>query len=262
MSPEIQKQRFKNGSDGWVGAVVIGPKGDERGVAVEPGGEVWLSEAEQILTANAPRSAEDNPFLEQTQIRTDRETGERQEIKVTPLVPIEANRFVPANSRPIPADLSAARAGAVAQQAATAPEPEVPVAAGKTPEQREAEVKAAGEDTAPHAVLPPAGAAEAVAAAEAEPPPPTQPQVPTGPPAPPVPPQAPPAPPETPPAPEEPPVAPEETAAASPGPQAEETGAALPPQGPAPEGEFAQAEEVGTPEAAAQPPPPFTPPED
>lgn len=204
MSPQIEKAQFRNETEGWVGAVRIGVKGDERGVAVAPGETVWLSEPEQVLTANAPRRAEDNPFIPQPRIKVDPVTGERTEFMVTPLIRVSEDRFVPTSDRPIPGDL-----------------PQAPAAAPAAP--------AASEAPAP-----------------VEPP--------VAPPAPPQAPQAPvPAPDPTPASPEaEAPVAPavaEETAAQSPGPQAEETGAALPPVSEAPEGEYAALEEVGTPDA-------------
>lgn len=57
------RDEFINVSDGWVGVVQLGIHGEPRGAAVEPRGNVWLSEEEQILTANAPRRDEDNPFV-------------------------------------------------------------------------------------------------------------------------------------------------------------------------------------------------------
>jgi len=56
------KSLFRNATSGQVGVVTIEPGGKERGIAVAPGGEVWLSEDEQVVTANAPRKDEDNPF--------------------------------------------------------------------------------------------------------------------------------------------------------------------------------------------------------
>lgn len=61
-----QKDEFRNVSPGWCGAVSIDGRGDHHGTPVEPGGTVWLSEEEQIATANAPRSDADNPFLNGT----------------------------------------------------------------------------------------------------------------------------------------------------------------------------------------------------
>lgn len=61
-----QKDEFRNVSPGWCGAVSIDGRGDHHGTPVEPGGTVWLSEEEQIATANAPRADGDNPFLNGT----------------------------------------------------------------------------------------------------------------------------------------------------------------------------------------------------
>jgi hypothetical protein len=57
------KDEFVNTSDGWVGAVQIDHTGKANGVSVPPGGSVFLTEEEQILTANAPSRDEDNPFV-------------------------------------------------------------------------------------------------------------------------------------------------------------------------------------------------------
>lgn len=267
MSPQIEKQQFKNATGGWIGAVSLGPRGDEQGVAVEPGGTVWLSEAEQILTANAPRKPEDNPFIEQVHIVLDPETGARNETKVTPLVAISEGRYVPANDRPIPADLAAGSSNAVTQAAATGDEPIVPISAdvASNPVAREHQIVNAGPDTRPNEVLAPAravAAAEAAAAAQAveeaasveEPP--AEPQSDPEPPTPTFPAPAAPVPPAADPArvvpPDEGRVS-EETAAQSPGPASEETGAAVQPTGAAPQGEYQAGEEVGTPEAPAKP---------
>lgn len=57
-----QKSEFRNDSEGQLGVVVI-DNGKERGIAVAPGRTIWLSEDEQVLTANAPRREQDNPFI-------------------------------------------------------------------------------------------------------------------------------------------------------------------------------------------------------
>jgi hypothetical protein len=265
MSPQIEKQQFRNQTSGWLGVSVIGPKGDENGVSVEPNGTVWLSEQEQILTANAPRDPKDNPFIAQTFIGENPDTGAKEEYELVPLIPINEGRFVPANDRPIPADL--ADGTGIAQAAATGDEPVVASVQPRNAHTRHEEVAEIGETAQPHDPPPvPPKAAEAAAAAEETPEPPQPPPAPV---APPVPPQSPEPDPGFPTVPEPEPV-PEETAAESPGPEHEETGAALPPTGDAPEGEYAQAEEVGTPvqgstpedEASAEsqpPPPPFAP---
>lgn len=61
-----QKDEFRNTSSGWCGAVTIDGRGDHHGTAVAPGETIWLSEEEQIATANAPRKDEDNPFANGT----------------------------------------------------------------------------------------------------------------------------------------------------------------------------------------------------
>lgn len=56
------KDEFKNNTKGFVGVITL-DNGKERGIAVRPEATIWLSEEEQILTANAPRQDEDNPFV-------------------------------------------------------------------------------------------------------------------------------------------------------------------------------------------------------
>lgn len=216
--PRVEKQQFHNRSGGWIGVVVINAKGEDTGASVEPDGTVWLSEQEQILTANAPRRAEDNPFIAQKHQRVNPETSEIETYEITPLVPISENRYVPAGDRPIPGTIDSASAAALAQAEAVGDEPvqsrveEDPV--GK----RQAQVDAEGQDASPNPPATPPRAAAAVQAAQGA--------------------NA---------APEE------ETAAAQTVP--EETGAAVPPAGQPVEGEFAAHEEVGTPSAPAEPQP-------
>lgn len=268
---QIEKQQFKNQSGGHLGVTVIGPRGDDRGISVEPDGTVWLSEAEQRLTANAPRRPEDNPFIEQVKERRDNLTGDLEEYTVIPLVPVSEDRFVPAEARPIPGDIGASRSAAAAQSAATAEEPTVPTVMNQGAIGREAEVTSLGEDAKPGQVPPPpARAAAAVAAADAlaevpptppetgapEEPTPAEPEQPAEQPQAPQEPTPEPQAPEPTPEPQEPPVEPqtppEETASQVDPAVGEETGAATPPAGPAPEGEFAASEEVGTPVAPQQ----------
>lgn len=58
-----QKAEFRNESGGFLGVIVIEPGGKERGISVRPGDSIWLSEEDQIATANAPRSDDNNPFI-------------------------------------------------------------------------------------------------------------------------------------------------------------------------------------------------------
>lgn len=58
------RDEFRNTTDGWIGVVqFVGPHREPKGTAVDPHGTVWLNEDEQILTANAPKRDEDNPFV-------------------------------------------------------------------------------------------------------------------------------------------------------------------------------------------------------
>lgn len=236
MSPVSEKQEFQNQSGGWLGVVVIGPKGDDRGVSVAPGASVWLSEEEQVLTANAPRRAADNPFVEQTFTYTEPESGESKSQTYIPLVPVDTGRYVPAQTRPIGRDISNAAATGAAQVAATGDQPVQ--LTSPDPIQQRAEEIAASDSSRP---VPPARARAAAEATEEPPEAPAAPEPPA-----------------------EPPTAPveEETAVQHPT-VPEETGAAVPPTGEAIAGSFSQGEEVGTPlapsETAAATPPPEQP---
>lgn len=227
---QIQKTQFHNNTGGHLGVVIIDPKGADRGVNVEPDGHVWLSEAEQRLTANAPRRAEDNPFIEQTKTRRSPDTGELEEYTVVPLTVASENRYVPADLRPIPGYVPTPVALQHAQAAATGDE-SVTVTAVEAPAlQREHEMQDAPPTIRPNEpVVPPtpppraAAAAEAARAAQES---------------------------------AEEPTVTEETAQTVQGgetvptaPQ-ESIGAAEPPSAPAPEGSYAGNEEVGTPTAA------------
>jgi hypothetical protein len=241
----VEKQQFHNESGGYLGVVVIGPKGAETGVAVEPDGYVWLSREEQVLTANAPRRPEDNPFLERTDKYIDQLTGEEKERTYTPLVPSSNARFVPSEGRYIPETTNDVQATAHAQQAATASEPTTVL-----PERRDVETQHQARSLEGTAALPgtptpkaPSRAAAAAQAAQERPEAPDEPQ----------------APPQAPQTSQEEPVQDEETAAAVDPSIGEETGAAVPPTTPAPEGEYQAGEEVGTPTAPSHPAP-YTPP--
>lgn len=57
-----QKSKFTNVSGGVAGAVQLDHEGHAKGVAIFPGESIWLTEQEEVLTANAPRNESDNPF--------------------------------------------------------------------------------------------------------------------------------------------------------------------------------------------------------
>jgi hypothetical protein len=56
------KSLFENTSGGIIGVVQIDGRGEQKGIPLWPGEEVWLTEEEQAATANAPRDEENNPF--------------------------------------------------------------------------------------------------------------------------------------------------------------------------------------------------------
>lgn len=58
--------KFQNTSPGVAGAIKLDLDGKPQGVPVRPKGEIWLTEQEQVLTANAPRNEQDNPFTDGT----------------------------------------------------------------------------------------------------------------------------------------------------------------------------------------------------
>ena len=59
------KSEFRNDSPGTCGVIVI-ENGREKALPLGPGQSVFLTQQEQILTANAPREEKDNPFTNGT----------------------------------------------------------------------------------------------------------------------------------------------------------------------------------------------------
>jgi hypothetical protein len=164
----VEKQQFINNTGGYIGVTVIGPRGEDHGASVEAGGTVWLSEAEQRLTANAPRLAADNPFIMQRWTRRNPETGALEQYDVTPLTPCSNERYVPADTRPIPATMSPAAVAAIAAAAATGPDPvSVRVAGDPVTEREEAVMQSpTAQPTVPTRALQAAQAARADATEE------------------------------------------------------------------------------------------------
>jgi hypothetical protein len=54
--------RFRNTTQGKVGAIKIDRRGDRRAISVAPGDVIELSEEEQEATANAPKDPANSPF--------------------------------------------------------------------------------------------------------------------------------------------------------------------------------------------------------
>jgi len=60
------QSKFTNVSGGVAGAIKLNHRSEPQGVAVFPNESIWLTEQEEVLTANAPRNPEDNPFTNGT----------------------------------------------------------------------------------------------------------------------------------------------------------------------------------------------------
>jgi hypothetical protein len=106
------QRKFINPTGGFVGANVFGPDGKPTAVPVEPGGEVWLTEAEERMTAEAPRNGADNPFVKQWDeaVGWDPATGEPSEtitctgtlvLSDEPPRPVASDRYTPERDGPM-----------------------------------------------------------------------------------------------------------------------------------------------------------------
>lgn len=100
-----EQRKFVNRTPGWIGVNVFGPDGKPTAIAVEPGFEVWLTPEEERMTAEAPRSAADNPFVKEWEEVTETDSfGEpvttvlRKGTLVPadePSRPVASDRFIP-----------------------------------------------------------------------------------------------------------------------------------------------------------------------
>jgi hypothetical protein len=99
------QRKWVNPTPGWVGVNIFAPDGKPTALPVEPGGAVWLTAEEERMTAEAPRLAEDNPFIKEWECPVDRDTyGEvlsyetRRGMLVLsdePARPVQSERFIP-----------------------------------------------------------------------------------------------------------------------------------------------------------------------
>jgi hypothetical protein len=100
-----EQRKYTNITPGFVGVNVFAPDGKPTSIAVEPHGEVWLTPEEERMTAEAPRRAEDNPFVKQWEEPVERDsfgevtaTATREGVLVPsdePPRPIASDRFIP-----------------------------------------------------------------------------------------------------------------------------------------------------------------------
>lgn len=107
-SRQGEQRKFVNPTPGYVGANIFGPDGKPTSVAVEPGGEVWLTAEEERMTAEAPRSANDNPFVREWEEAVEWDSFNEPTRTVTrhgilaladdPPRPIASDRYVPARA--------------------------------------------------------------------------------------------------------------------------------------------------------------------
>ncbi len=139
------KSKFKNVSGGVAGAIQLNHEGKAAGVPVFPGESIWLTEQEEILTANAPRNESDNPFTNGT-------------------FELEVRAEQAAHARPIGSSKDAAPAAD--------PQPDTPAVEGADPEGIDLRTEAGAANESPE--QPPAASvaeaeAEAAAAAAEEP---------------------------------------------------------------------------------------------
>lgn len=223
-----EKQQFKNAAQHVIGAVVLDPQNQPKGVPLQPGETILLSDTEQRLTANAPRDPANNPLANGQLVPS---TDERPTRSERPLeAPPEPPPAAPTEP-PAPAQTGDVVAGTQAhsnvnqldatQGGLSAPPPMVPQAP-PVDAQLDAE-RAAAVGVQPGSIggtdAPPPEPEEEETAVEAA-------QQPAGAPA-------------------------EGTRD-----ELEETGAAVTPSGAAPEGEYQAEEEVATPDAPAQAAPP------
>lgn len=176
--PQIEKKLYHNNTAGFLGVVVLDHNGKETGVNVDPHGDIWLSDAEAILTARAPKRTEDNPFEAQDFVFIEPENGSRIVRKMRPLVlasdePASVpalDRYVPGVNDPV---ANVARHEEI-QAAAKSDRPEN-ISVGDAVAQRTAEVLADASPPVRHERAPadePVGAPPSTGSTAHEPPPP------------------------------------------------------------------------------------------
>jgi hypothetical protein len=106
-----EQRKFTNVTPGFCGANIFGPDGHPTSIAVEPHGEVWLTAEEERMTAEAPRRAQDNPFVKtwEEPVALDpfgepTATVTREGVLVAseePPRPIASDRFIPPRTRAV-----------------------------------------------------------------------------------------------------------------------------------------------------------------
>lgn len=173
------QSKFTNVSGGVAGAIKLNHRSEPQGVAVFPNESIWLTEQEEVLTANAPRNPEDNPFTNGT-FRLDvraadaaeaRPIGSRQEEQ--PPAPPQPAAEPGDEVDPEGIDIKVETTGvqdAPAQKTGQAPTPDGEPAAGQRQPTEETAVADAPTEAAPQAVVDPGESERAVAPEPPKPP--------------------------------------------------------------------------------------------
>lgn len=105
----LTKDKFRNATEGQLGVIILDAKGQEKAIALGPGQDVWLSEDEQVLTAQAPRNPDDNP-LQNGALELLAEAGEVKSQR--PLRPVPDGERPVSDQAEIPEETGAAPAPA------------------------------------------------------------------------------------------------------------------------------------------------------
>lgn len=98
---QVEKSKFRNTTNGFLGAITIDHRGERKGISIPPGDDVWLSDDEILETAEAPRDPVDSPFTDQIELVRDPDNpdAEPKEINHGPrLVLVTERRPVPSLS--------------------------------------------------------------------------------------------------------------------------------------------------------------------
>lgn len=159
------KSKFRNTSGGVAGAVTLDANNQARGVPVYPDESIWLTEMEQMLTANAPRNEVDNPFTDGTftlEVRSEdathaRPIGDLQDVEA-------ANRQAEIDAQ-VRANLAAEDEIEIREETGAAAPPEGPAPEGQRAEHEEVAVDI------PEELAPDEPAPEPAAVEESVPPP-------------------------------------------------------------------------------------------
>lgn len=143
-----EKSEFRNTKPHVIGVTLYDEENKPKGGWVRPGDTIWLSEREQIATANAPRNPKDNPLSNGTLVEVTKATEVRNR---RPLRPDEAGQGERAANEEVGTPIEKPRverpsqAEVDRQNAKVAAERAVP---GAQPEAKPAEVKAPAKETA------------------------------------------------------------------------------------------------------------------